>query len=88
MCIDTFSRKALFVIVKIDVSVCDVRCWAGRLHHRVFITGIEGGDYWLDRKVLEKVFSGFGLVLDVFIPKGKKVFRPQRIRARSRPELC
>jgi hypothetical protein len=45
----------------------------GRWNHRVFITGVMGGDYWLDRKVLERVFSGYGHVLDVFLPKGKKV---------------
>ena len=69
-------------VMELAVLGCDVHCGAGRLQHRVFITGVEGGDYWLDRKVLEKVFSGHGLVLDVFLPKGKKVCHPRRICAR------
>jgi hypothetical protein len=37
------------------------------------LTGIVGGDYWLDNKVLKSVFSKHGIVLDVFLPKSKKV---------------
>ena len=56
------------------VCVCARAC--GRLVHRVFLTGIEGGDYWLDQKVLRSVFTMHGTVLDVFLPPGKKVCLP------------
>jgi hypothetical protein len=48
----------------------------GRFVHRVFLSGIEGGDYWLDMRVIYRAFSQFGHVSDVFLPKGKKVTLP------------
>jgi hypothetical protein len=45
----------------------------GRHLHRVLVTGIQGGDYWLDQRVLRTVFAQYGRVVDVFLPKANKV---------------
>jgi hypothetical protein len=33
----------------------------------------SGGDAWLDRHLITKIFSRHGKVLDVFLPYGRKV---------------
>ena len=45
----------------------------GQLLHRAFVAGVDGGMSWRDRLVLDRHFSQFGRVIDVFTPKGKDV---------------
>ena len=45
----------------------------GQLLHRAFVAGVDGGMSWRDRPVLDRHFSQFGRVIDVFTPKGKSV---------------
>jgi len=48
---------------------------SGQLQHRAFVAGAGGdGDRsWRDGPVLDRHFSQFGRVMDVFLPKGKNV---------------
>lgn len=46
---------------------------SGQLQHRAFVVGVDGGMSWRDRTVLDRHFSQFGRVIDVFTPKGKSV---------------
>jgi len=44
------------------------------MEHRIFLTNFgQGGDAWLNRQVLMRVFGQYGLVLDAWLPKGSKV---------------
>ncbi len=50
------------------------RCTCGcSYEHRVLLACKSGGDAWLDRSLLQKIFSRHGRVLDVFLPFGRKV---------------
>jgi hypothetical protein len=37
------------------------------------VVGVDGGMSWRDRPVLDRHFSQFGRVIDVFTPRGKSV---------------
>jgi hypothetical protein len=41
--------------------------------HRAFVAGVDGGLSWRERHVLDRHFSQFGRVVDVFTPKGKSM---------------
>ncbi|MFN9903959.1 MAG: hypothetical protein ACK55Z_35315 [bacterium] len=45
----------------------------GQLQYRAFVVGVDGGMSWRDRPVLDRHFSQFGRVIDVFTPRGKSV---------------
>jgi hypothetical protein len=50
----------------------DVDCCCS-YEHRVLLACKSGGDAWLDRHLITKIFSRHGKVLDVFLPYGRKV---------------
>jgi hypothetical protein len=44
------------------------------MEHRIFLTNFgQGGDAWLNRQLLMRVFGQYGLVLDAWLPKASKV---------------
>jgi hypothetical protein len=54
------------------LTFCHCACGCS-YEHRVLLAGKSGGDAWLDRSLLQKIFSRQGRVLDVFLPYGRKV---------------
>ena len=54
---------------------CGACAMSGQLQHRAFVAGAGGdGDRsWRDGPVLDRHFSQFGWIMDVFLPKGKKI---------------
>ena len=48
---------------------------SGQLQHRAFVAGTAGdGDKsWRDQPVIDRHFSQFGRIMDVYLPKGKNV---------------
>ena len=56
-----------------DMLCCRCACRCCSYEHRVLLACKSGGDAWLDRNLLQKIFSRHGRVLDVFLPYGRKV---------------